>query len=184
RQDVVFLFPGQGQQFVGMAQELYRTDPLFARTIDEGASLLREEIDFDIVEFIAGREETPVLRARLQQTDAAQPALFLVEYALAARWQSLGIRPAALLGHSLGELTAAAVAGGFSFEDGLRPAAIRGRLMGPTPPGIMLAVALPPEKVTGYIERDVWLAAENDPKMSVLSGLAEAMQRLESRLQS
>jgi acyl transferase domain-containing protein/acyl carrier protein len=183
RDDVVYLFPGQGQQFPGMAAELYRTDPEFRVTIDEGAVILRGELDFDVLECIAGSGSAPGLREQLQETDKAQPVLFLVEYALATRWLSLGIRPAALLGHSLGELTAAAVAGVFSFHDGLRLAATRGRLMAQTPPGIMLAVTLPPEKLSAYIEQDVWIAAENGAKMSVASGLVEPMQELERRLQ-
>jgi acyl transferase domain-containing protein/acyl carrier protein len=184
RDDVVFLFPGQGQQFAGMAEELYRTDPVFRKTIEEGVSVLREEIDAEIAGYVAGGQDVPGFRERLQATDVAQPVLFLVEYALAARWQSLGVQPGALLGHSLGELTAAAVAGVFSFEDGLRLAAARGRLMAQTPPGIMLAVSLPAEKLAGYFEQNVWLAAENGPKMSVASGLVEAIERLEDRLQS
>jgi phthiocerol/phenolphthiocerol synthesis type-I polyketide synthase E len=184
RDDVVFLFPGQGQQFAGMAKELYRTDPVFKKTIDKGESILREETGLDLLPFIAGGNEDPKFKDRLQETDIAQPVLFLVEYALAARWQSLGIKPAALLGHSLGELSAAAVAGVFSFEDGLRLAATRGRLMAQTPPGIMLAISLPPEKLAGYFEQDVWVAAENGPKMSVASGLVEVIELLERRLQS
>jgi phthiocerol/phenolphthiocerol synthesis type-I polyketide synthase E len=180
--DVVFLFPGQGQQFVGMAAALYRSDPAFRSTIEAGAEILRNECDFNVVELIAGSEKTPELKSQLADTSVAQPILFLVEHALAARWSGLGVEPSALLGHSLGELTAASVAGVFSFEDGLRLAAARGRLMSLTPAGIMLAVMLPPEKLAAYIEHDVWLAAENGPKMSVASGLVEPMEQLERRL--
>jgi phthiocerol/phenolphthiocerol synthesis type-I polyketide synthase E len=180
--DVVFLFPGQGQQFVGMAAALYQSDPAFRSTIEDGAGILRNECDFNAVELIAGSEKTPELKSQLADTRVAQPVLFLVEYALAARWRGLGVEPSALLGHSLGELTAASVAGVFSFEDGLRLAAARGRLMSLTPAGIMLAVMLPPEKLAAYIEHDAWLAAENGPKMSVASGLVGPMEQLERRL--
>jgi len=184
RNDVVFLFPGQGQQFVGMAEDLYRTDALIRDTINDGARILRDILDLDIVDLIAGHEKSPELKERFRETGAAQPSLFLIEYALAARWRSLGVEPSALLGHSLGELTAASVAGVFSFDDGLRLAAARGRLMAQTPPGIMLAVSLPPEKLGNYIESDIWLAAENGPKMSIASGLVEAIEHLERRLSS
>jgi phthiocerol/phenolphthiocerol synthesis type-I polyketide synthase E len=180
--DVVFLFPGQGQQFVGMAPGLYRTDPAFRKTIDHGAEILHDECGFNAVDFIHGAVNAATLKDRLKETDMAQPVLFLVEYALAARWRSLGVEPSALLGHSLGELTAAAVAGVFSFEDALRLAAERGRLMSETPPGLMLAVMLPSDRLTGYIDQDVWLAAENGPKMSVASGLVDAIEHLEKRL--
>jgi phthiocerol/phenolphthiocerol synthesis type-I polyketide synthase E len=180
--DVVFLFPGQGVQFVGMAPALYRADPAFRKIIDDGAEILQDECGFNAVDFVLNTENAPELKDRLKETDVAQPVLFLVEYALAARWRSLGVEPSALLGHSLGELTAAAVAGLFSFEDALRLAAERGRLMAQTPHGMMLAAMLPPDKLTDYIEHDVWLAAENGPKMSVASGLVEAVEQLERRL--
>ena len=180
--DVIFLFPGQGQQFNGMAETLYRTDSAFRSTIDHGAGILRREYDLHASVWVAGEEITPALKTQLADTALAQPVLFLLEYALAERWRSLGVEPSALLGHSLGELTAASVAGVFSFEDGLRLAAERGRLMARTPAGAMSAVMLSPEKLIGYIEQDVWLAAENGPGVSVASGLVEAIESLERRL--
>jgi phthiocerol/phenolphthiocerol synthesis type-I polyketide synthase E len=180
--DVVFLFPGQGQQFVGMTEALYNGDSIFRKTIDDGAALLRDEFDINAIDFVAGVDKSPALTEQIRGTAIAQPILFLLEYALAARWRGLGVEPCALLGHSLGELTAAAVSGVFSFEDGLRLAAERGRLMAQTPPGIMLAVMLHPAKLADYMNHDVWLAVENAPKMSVASGTIEAMEKLERRL--
>jgi phthiocerol/phenolphthiocerol synthesis type-I polyketide synthase E len=165
-----------------MAAALYRENAAFRRTIERGASILRAEYDLDVVPMIAGVENSPALKERLKETSVAQPVLFLVEYALAVLWRSLGVIPTALLGHSLGELTAATVAGVFSFESGVRLAAERGRLMAQTPPGIMLAVMLPPAKLADYFDQDVWLAAENGPKMSVASGLVDAVEDLERRL--
>jgi acyl transferase domain-containing protein/acyl carrier protein len=180
--DVIFLLPGQGQQFIGMAGTLYRTDTAFRSVIDHGAAILRSDYDLRPEEWIAGEESTPALKAQLADTAVAQPVLFLLECALAARWRSLGVEPSALLGHSLGELAAASIAGVFSFEDGLRLAAERGLLMARTPAGAMSAVMLPPEKLLGYMEQDVWLAAENGPGVSVASGLVEAIEYLERRL--
>ncbi len=180
--DVVFLFPGQGQQFPGMSDALYRSDSSFRRTIDTGCATLQEQTGLDLHPFLTGRERTPASTTALRDTQISQPALFLVEYALAERWRSLGVEPACLLGHSLGELTAACVAGVFSFEDGLRLAAERGRLMAQTAPGLMLAAMLAPEKLASFLENGLWLAAENGPKMSVVSGLIDAVEALERRL--
>ncbi|MBS1799655.1 MAG: SDR family NAD(P)-dependent oxidoreductase [Acidobacteria bacterium] len=179
--DVVYLFPGQGQQFFGMASKLYETDADFRQTIEEGALLLRDEFGIECIDLICGRE-TP-LKERLNDTGIAQPLLFLVEYALALRWRSLGVEPSAVAGHSLGELTAATVAGVFTYHDGLRLAAERGRLMAQTPAGMMLAAALPPERLPEFLEHDVWIAAENGPKMTVASGPSAAVEALEARLQ-
>lgn len=180
--DVVFLFPGQGQQFVGMAGALYREDDAFRQIIDAGCSILQDCAGLDLRPFVTDAEKTPALPEAFRDTHIAQPALFLVEYALAERWRALGVEPAALLGHSLGELSAACVSGVFSFEDGLRLAAERGKLMAQTPTGLMLAVMLPPEKLSAFLDSGVWLAAENGPQMSVASGLVDAMERLERNL--
>ncbi|HVT95893.1 MAG TPA: type I polyketide synthase, partial [Acidobacteriaceae bacterium] len=180
--DVVFLFPGQGQQFPGMTAALYRQDASFRRIIDDGCALLKQHAGLDLRGVLTGLGNTPETTTALRETHVAQPALFLVEYALAQRWRALGVEPACLLGHSLGELTAACVAGVFSFEDGLRLAAERGRLMAQTTPGLMLAAMLPPEKLAPFLDKDLWLAAENGPKMSVASGPVEAVESLERRL--
>jgi acyl transferase domain-containing protein len=180
--DVVFLFPGQGQQFLGMAAGLYREDPSFRQIIDSGAQLLRDEFRLDVLGMLTGTEPVGKDKDSLTETSFAQPLLFLLEYALAARWRALGVEPRALLGHSLGELTAAAVAGVFTFEDGLRLAAERGRMMSETPAGLMLAVGLPSEALTRYFGADLWLAAENGPKLSVASGLPAAIENLEKQL--
>lgn len=182
--DVVFLFPGQGQQFPGMAETLYRGVPAFRATIDAGSAILQQHCALDVLPLIAGSERTPALTAALGETQIAQPCLFLVESALAEHWRSLGAEPAALVGHSLGELTAACVAGVFTFEDGLRLAAERGRLMAETSPGLMLAVMLPPEKLADRLDTGLWLAAENGSKVTVASGTVDAIEDLERRLEA
>ena len=180
--DVVFLFPGQGAQFAGMAAGMYRTDSSFRKIVDIGAELVRSEFGLDLLRMIVDAEPADEFTELIQETRVTQPLLFLVEYALAARWRALGVEPGALLGHSLGELTAASVAGVFSFEDGLRLAAERGRLMGQTPPGVMLAVTLASESLSSYLGPELWLAAENGPRLSVVSGLPAAIQALEQKL--
>ena len=176
---VAFLFPGQGLQFAGMAKGLYARDERFREQIVRGLACLPHELAERILAAICGGE-TEV--QGVMSTGVAQPLLFLVEYALAMRWMELGVRPAVLLGHSLGELTAAAVAGVFSFEDGLRLAAERGRLMQETADGAMLAVSLSAEDVGVHLTADLWIAAENGPKLTVVSGSVEAVEDLVVRL--
>jgi len=179
--DVVFLFPGQRLQFAGMAAALYERDGGFRERIVRGLACLQPELAERILTAICGTE-TDVDERAAMSTSVAQPLLFLVEYALAERWMELGVVPSVLLGHSLGELTAAAVAGVFSFEDGLRLAAERGRLMQETAEGAMLAVSLSAEGAGGYLTQDLWIAAENAPKLTVVSGSVKAIGDLERRL--
>ena len=177
---VAFLFPGQGLQFAGMAKGLYARDERFREQIVRGLACLPHELAERILAAICGDGSADV--QSVMDTAVAQPLLFLVEYALAMRWMELGVRPAVLLGHSLGELTAAAAAGVFSFEDGLRLAAERGRLMQETADGAMLAVSLSAEDVGTHLTSDLWIAAENGPKLTVISGSVEAIEDLVVRL--
>lgn len=177
---LAFLFPGQGLQFAGMAASLYADDAPFRALIDKGLGLLPPEIAQEIGLAIcgnqAGHEELSTM-----PTGTAQPLLFLVEYALAMRWIDIGVKPSLLLGHSLGELTAATVAGVFSFEDGLRLTAARGRFMQEMAEGAMLAVSLPVESAALYLDGDVWVAAENGPKLTVISGTPGSVFDVERR---
>ena len=172
---VAFLFPGQGQQFAGMADALLQRDARFREWIERG--LL--ELPVGLAEEMRGALG---MDAAAMPTRVAQPLLFLVEYALAQRWMELGVQPGVLLGHSLGELTAAAVAGVFSFEDGLRLAAERGRLMQETPEGAMLAVSRSADELRPELSLDLWIAAENAPKLTVISGPVAAIDVLEKKL--
>lgn len=178
---VAFLFPGQGLQYAGIAASLYSVDISFRAEVDKGLALLPSEIAQEIQRVICShRAEAEELSA--VPTDTAQPLLFLVEYTLAMRWIDIGVQPSLLLGHSLGELTAAAVAEVFSFEDGLKLAAARGRLMQQMAEGAMLAVSLPVEEASRYLSGDVWVAAENSPKLTIVSGTPSAVQKLQHRL--
>ncbi|MBF0551461.1 MAG: type I polyketide synthase, partial [Deltaproteobacteria bacterium] len=122
----VFLFTGQGAQYIGMGHKLYQTQPQFHRTIDRCDELLRPYLDQPLLSILypAADETSP-----LDQTAYTQPALFALEYALAQLWQSWGLHPAAVMGHSVGEYAAACIAGGFSLEDGLKLIAARAGLM-------------------------------------------------------
>jgi phthiocerol/phenolphthiocerol synthesis type-I polyketide synthase E len=186
---IAFLFPGQGAQYIDMARELYQSEPVFRREFDRCVELLQSHLNFDLRAIIypsldealdeARKEE---LSARLEQTEATQPALFVVEYALARLWISWGIQPAAMVGHSIGEYVAACLAGVFSLEDALRLVALRGRLLQRMEIGAMLAVMLPEGEITPYLSENCDLAAVNGPELCVLSGSVPAIEALEAKL--
>ena len=143
---VVFLFPGQGAQHIGMARGLYESEPVFAEHFDQCAAGFGEELGFDL------RAEVFDGTARnLERTDRTQPALFTVEYALAKLIETYGVRPAALAGHSIGEYVAATIAGVFDLATAVKTVSMRARLMHAAPRGVMVAVALSPDAIGEYL---------------------------------
>jgi acyl transferase domain-containing protein len=166
---VAFLFPGQGAQHPRMAAGLYATEPRYREALDECAENLRDHLGSDLRDLLNAGPDRPEAAA-LRRTEFAQPALFAVEYALARLWESWGVRPAAMLGHSVGELTAACLAGVFDLDDALAAVATRGRLMQAQPAGAMLSVQLPAAQVEALLPEGVSLAADNGPDLSVVAG--------------
>jgi non-ribosomal peptide synthase protein (TIGR01720 family) len=180
------MFPGQGAQYVGMGAGLYETEATFRTHLDECAELLRPALGLDLREVLypstaSGAGESECAR-RLQQTSLAQPALFAVEYALARLWMQCGVRPAAMVGHSIGEYVAACLAGVFSLEDALALVAARGRLMQSLPSGTMLSVSLTERETQAYLDDQLSLAAVNGSSHCVVAGQTEAVEELERRL--
>jgi phthiocerol/phenolphthiocerol synthesis type-I polyketide synthase E len=171
---VVFLFPGQGAQHAGMAAGLYERKPAFRAALDACAQVL-EPLGIDLRRLLADGE-------RLAETAAVQPALFAVEYALAQLWMSWGVKPAAVLGHSLGEYVAACIAGVFPLATALRLVVRRGQLLQSTAEGAMLAVPLSAEELRPALAEEVELAAVNAPDRCVVSGPAAAVERLREEL--
>jgi phthiocerol/phenolphthiocerol synthesis type-I polyketide synthase E len=181
---VAFLFPGQGAQHVRMAAGVYATEPVFRDALDRCAEILRPEIGFDLREVLHPEDGDEEAAARLGQTAVTQPALFAVEWALAQTWMSWGVRPDAMLGHSVGEFVAACLAGVFSLEDALRLVAARGRLMQSLPAGAMLAVHLPEAELLPRLPADVSFAAVNGPAACAVSGPIDAVAEFEEALRA
>lgn len=180
---IAFMFSGQGTQYIGMARELYEREPTFSAGVDLCAAMLQPELGLDLREVIyppADRGEEAA--EMLKQTRYAQPALFVIEYALATLWMEWGVRPAVMIGHSLGEYVAACLAGVFPLEDALILVAKRGRLMQGMPPGAMLAVPLPEDEVLPLLGDALSLAAVNAPSACVVAGPADAVEALAERL--
>ncbi|MCW5737640.1 MAG: amino acid adenylation domain-containing protein [Enhydrobacter sp.] len=174
---LVFLFPGQGAQYPGMAAGLYRRHALFRDLLDEGIDhstpIVGEALRAQLLDLKATAGDATLL---------AQPSLFVFEYALARLWMSAGVIPSVLVGHSVGEFVAACLAGVFSFSDGCRLVAERARLMQALPPGAMLAVRLPEADLLAELGDALDLAAVNAPSLSVASGPVAAIEALKERL--
>jgi len=176
---VVFLFPGQGSQYLGMTHELYQTEVVFKEYLDQCAAILKPCLGQNLLDLLFGDDSV-----KLKQTVMTQPALFAVEYALAKLWMAFGIQPKAMLGHSIGEYVAACLAGVFSLEDALRLVVIRGQLIQSLPGGAMLAVPLSEADVQQWLTPQLSLAAVNGDKRCVISGTSLDIETLQQKLQT
>ncbi|RKH14638.1 SDR family oxidoreductase [Corallococcus sp. CA053C] len=168
---VMFLFSGQGSQYVDMGKGLYAQEPVFKAQVDTCAEKLKPHLGLDLRTVLyPSAESREMASERLKQTGLTQPALFVIEYALAKLWESWGVTPHAMLGHSIGEYVAACLAGVFTLDDALALVAARGRLMQSLPAGSMLAVSLPEEHVTPMLPPGLSVAAVNSPSTCVVAG--------------
>lgn len=181
--EVVFMFPGQGSQYVNMGLELYRSEPEFRQWIDQCCELLQPHLGLDLRKILYPPEQEPEECTRqLTQTRLTQPALFAIEYSLAKLWMSWGIQPRAMVGHSIGEYVAACLAGVFPLDVALAIVAERARLMQSVRPGAMTVVPLSEPEVLPLLPGSVSLAAINGPRQCVASGPLDAIEKLEAQL--
>ena len=180
---VLFMFSGQGSQYIDMGRELYECEPAFRSALDMCCDALRGNLGFDLREVLYPTpEQRDQASASLQRTAVTQPALFAVEYALARMWMEFGIEPKGMIGHSIGEYVAACLSGVFSLEDALSLVAARGRLMDEMPAGSMLAAPLSEAEAKPLLNAEIGLAAVNAPGFCVFSGPTVAIDRLTSHL--
>ncbi len=182
RPPVVFLFPGQGGQHIGMAGELYRHEPAFAAAVDECAELASGPLGLDLRSVLYPAGDPEHAAQRLNSMTVGQVSIFVVEYALARLWSAWGVRPDAVLGHSLGAYAAACTAGVFSLPDAVRLVVARGQLLDTLSEGAMLAVPLPEPEVLPLLGDELSLAAINGAAQCVISGPAARIDALAAAL--
>ena len=180
---VAFLFPGQGAQHVNMGRTLYQSEARFRTEVDECSEVLRPHLGVDLRTILYPPDAgVAAAQEQITQTAVTQPALFVIEYALARLWMSWGVEPAAMIGHSLGEYVAACLAGVFTRDDALRLLARRARMMQDLPSGSMLAVRASVDEIAADLGPRTSVAALNAPSLTVISGDHAAIAELEARL--
>ncbi len=199
RRPVILLLPGIGDHYVGMAYDLYQTWPVFKQEIDRCSQILASHLGTDIRNILYPNSQSWKKKGKpkgidlkqmlgrktdatedqdagnLNQTLFAQPALFTIEYAMTRLWQSLGVTPDAIAGHSMGEYVAACLAGVLSLEDALRLIAVRAKLVNELPQGAMLAVTLPENELLPLLPEDLSISLINGPGLCVVAGPVAAV---------
>lgn len=182
---VMFMFPGQGAQFVNMGRELYETEVTFRAEVDCCVEQLRPHLGLDLREILYPKAGALAWSAeQLRQTAITQPALFVTEYALTKLFMEWGVHPAGMIGHSIGEFVAACLAGVLSLPDAIALVASRGRLMQSAEKGEMLIVPLPESDLQALLGPDLSIASVNAPSLCVVAGPTTAIARLDETLRA
>ncbi len=183
---VVFMFPGGGAQYPQMGRDLYDALPVYRESVDRCLETLAGLVDADLraLMFPADGADVEAAAEQLRRPLLALPTLFATEYALAQLWMSWGVEPAAMTGHSMGEYTAACLAGVFTLEDALRVVTLRGRLFETLPPGGMLSVPMAEDAVRPLLGDELSIAAINGPELCVVSGGDAAIERAAERFEA
>ncbi len=181
--EVVFMFPGGGAQYAGMAQDLYETEPVFADWMDKGLAVLEPQLDYAIRDlWLPAKGQEAAAHEALKKPSVQLPLIMITEFALAKLYESWGVTPTALVGHSMGENTAAALAGVMSFEDCIGLVLLRGRLFDSIAPGGMLSVPMADADLRAHLTGDLDLASVNAPGLCVVSGPDAALKTLAEKL--
>lgn len=175
--EVVFLLPGQGSQFLNMGKKLYHGEPIFKEAVDTCADLLLDTLQLDIRNIIFPEDHTEEAEQKLRDTRYTQPALFTIEFALSQLWMSWGIQPTVICGHSLGEFVGAHLAGIFSLEDALQLVTMRGMLVSTLPKGSMLTVRIDVKSLEEILPDTLSIAAVNSQKLCVVSGEDDEIEK-------
>ncbi|UCH94059.1 MAG: acyltransferase domain-containing protein, partial [Candidatus Aminicenantes bacterium] len=192
---IVFMFPGQGAQYVNMGRELYEKEPVFREEMNRCFGILKPLMGHDLKEILypfyrsngynrsnRSNRSYKSYTSYINQTEITQPVIFAFEYALARLLILWGIQPRAMIGHSIGEYTAACLSGVFSLEDALKLVTWRGKLMQGVPGGSMLSVPLPEEELTPLLDQELSIAAVNSTSHCVVSGSHETAAAFARRL--
>lgn len=181
--DIVFMFPGQGSEYIRMGLELYEKEIGFREEIDKCFAILKPIFGYDLKEILYPSPSNETSKGeKLYQTDIAQTLLFSFEYALAKLLIKWGIRPWALIGHSIGEYTAACIANVISLEDALRLVASRGRLIEGNSSGAMLSIPLPEKELQALLPDELSVTAVNSSSRCVVSGSHKAIDAFEGQM--
>ncbi len=181
---VVFMFPGGGAQYPNMGRDLYHSEPVYRQEIDNCLKLSKLFLKADLRSLMYPPEgaDLEAVSLELQKPSLALPALFMTEYALAKLWMSWGIEPSAMTGHSMGEYTAACLAGVFSVQDALAIVTWRGQLFETLPEGAMLSVQLSEAEIRPFLPQNLDLATINAPSLCSISGSIQAIDEMEKVL--
>ena len=176
---------GQGPQWWGMGRDLMKHEPVFREAIEKCDAALRPWASFSLLEELGRSEET----SQMHRTEIGQPSIFAMQVALAALWKSWGVEPSAIVGHSVGEIAAACVAGIFSLEEAAQIVALRARFMESCGrgEGTMLAVGLPEDEALALIarhDRTVTISAVNGPRSITLSGPRTSLEAMAAELEA
>ncbi|WP_099823310.1 type I polyketide synthase [Oceaniglobus indicus] len=183
--EAVFMFPGGGAQYPDMARDLYETEPVFADWMDRGLDHLAPQLEYDLrALWLPEPGARDAAAETLKKPSVQLPLIMIVEYALAQLWMSWGVKPAALVGHSMGENTAACLAGVMTFEDCIDLVLLRGRLFDTVAPGGMLSVALPLAELEPLLGDDLDVASLNAPALTAVTGPNAALEILAETLRA
>jgi phthiocerol/phenolphthiocerol synthesis type-I polyketide synthase E len=179
--EVIFMFSGQGSQYCGMGQDLYKNEPVFQDAVNRCAAIIQEKANFDLLSTLYPSNDTSEPEILdIYQTAFTQPALFTIEYAMAKLLEFYGIKADSFIGHSIGEYTAACLSGVFSLEDSLDLVISRGRLMQNQPTGSMLSIALGADELRPLLIEGTEISVINAPQLSVVSGTEKKIEEFES----